>query len=373
MIRPGDKNHDSDIGHVPPVQRNVAVVGRAEVTNPAQPGPGGNDGRVADVFAYNHPGLKKKERSYAYLSAFYEPVCKQTGVHVVDINDLSNPFEVTGSDIPATDGNYVGEGVQVIRIGSRDVLIFQNETCPGETPTGPTGGIDLWDVTNPLAPTVIAQHQGDNADAGPGSANTVHSFYAWHDQADNKTYAVLVDNEEFTDVDIVDISNPGAPVLVNDTLDLVELFGVELLDVTDPTPGNVTLIQETDYEQLDPERLARGHEISPEGNAHQSEMSPDLGFLLATDEDFTPYRQVATLEDGTVVRAGSGSDTPQVTPGNPFSTPDTVFLGRGCDVDGALLTASQTGATTGVVERGSAPSPRRSPTSRTPATAAPSW
>lgn len=82
-------------------------------------------------------------------------------------------------------------------------------------------------------------------------------------------------------------------------------------------------------------------------------MSPDLGFLLATDEDFTPYRQVATLEDGTVVRAGSGSDTPQVTPGNPFSTPDTVFLGRGCDVDGALLTASQTGATTGVVERGS--------------------
>ena len=34
--------------------------------------------------------------------------------------------------------------------------------------------------------------------------------------------------------------------------------GYVLLDVTDPTPGNVTLIAESDFEELDPERLARG-------------------------------------------------------------------------------------------------------------------
>ena len=41
-----------------------------------------------------------------------------------------------------------------------------------------------------------------------------------------RAYAVLVDNEEATDVDIMDITDPRAPVLVNDTLDLVDLFGV---------------------------------------------------------------------------------------------------------------------------------------------------
>jgi hypothetical protein len=88
--------------------------------------------------------------------------------------------------------------------------------------------------------------------------------------------------------------------MVNDTLDLVELFGVDqgqpaylqsvfshdmsvvkvgqryvmhmsywdggyvLLDVTDPRPGQVSLIAESDYALLDEERLlARGQEIAP--------------------------------------------------------------------------------------------------------------
>ena len=33
---------------------------------------------------------------------------------------------------------------------------------------------------------------------------------------------MLVDDEEFTDVDILDITDPRNPVLVNDTLDLDE-------------------------------------------------------------------------------------------------------------------------------------------------------
>jgi hypothetical protein len=127
---------------------------------------------------------------------------------------------------------------------------------------------------------------------------------------------VLVDNEEFTDVDIMDITDPANPVMVNDTLDLWDLFGVQqeqpsnltsvfnhdmmvyrkgeryimnvnywdggyvLLDVTDPTPGNITLIAESDYADLDEERLARSrvHRSSPRARAtrHRSRRTPRL-------------------------------------------------------------------------------------------------
>lgn len=125
-------------------------------------------------------------------------------------------------------------------------------------------------------------------------------MYAWSEKngRDQKTYVALVDNDELADVDM-DISDPANPVMVNDTLDLVALVDVDqespenltsifshdmtvvkvgkryvmnvnywdggyvLLDVTHPTPGNVTLIAESDFGQLDEERLKRGEEISP--------------------------------------------------------------------------------------------------------------
>ena len=143
---------------------------------------------------------------------------------------------------------------------------------------------------------------------------------------------MLVDDEELTDIDILEITDPRNPQLINDTLNLDEPpFDVDQasprnltssfshdmvvkrigqryvmsmsywdggyvqLDVTDPTPGNVSLIAESDFAELDEERLARGQQISPEGNAHQSELSPDNRFLVATDEDFNPFRLVATI------------------------------------------------------------------------------
>ncbi len=401
---------DPERGFLPARQENVTLVGEEAVTNPD--GSGDVEGRVTDVFAFDHPDLAAGEQSYAYLGAFFQfddegtRSCDSTGVHVMDINDLENPTEVLDSFIPADPNNYVGEGVQVIRIGDRDVLIHQNETCDTTTEdrTTPEGGISLWDVTNPLAPESITAHVGDTT-VGEGeaplpndqSARTVHSFYAWQPDADT-TYAVLVDNEELTDVDILDISDPENPVLINDTLDLDDQFGVSqeepdnltqvfshdfdvvqapdgrwilianywdggyvLLDVTDPTPGNVTLIQETDFEQLDPERLERGQEVAPEGNAHQAELSPDLEFLVGTDEDFGPFRQFATLDDGTEFLAGSGDGTTQVTPEEGFDTAtfreesgsdaDLVFLGRGCDADGGVIPPAET-STVALIERG---------------------
>jgi hypothetical protein len=182
----------------------------------------------------------------------------------------------------------------------------------------------------------------------------------------------------------MDITDPRNPVMVNDTLDLVELFGVDqatpdnltsifshdmmvykhgrryvmtmsywdggyvLLDVTNPAAGQVSLITESDYAQLDEERLARGQQISPEGNAHQNELSPDHRYMLATDEDFNPYRTLGTIESGPysgqTYGLSSGSDTPPVTPANPISGPVT-FVGDAC----AALPA---GDGTALVERG---------------------
>jgi hypothetical protein len=365
-----DKQHDGDGGHLPARNDNVTLVGKAAIEHPL----GGDvTGRVADVFAHG---------DYAYLTAFNSPTCNAGGVHVMDISDLANPVEVPDAFLPTTAGSYAGEGLQVIRIGERDVLIHQNETCTdahAPAPGTPRGGINLWDVTDPRNAEPLAMHAGDYTAGGTSTpkpyASTVHSVYAWHNDFDGRTYAVLVDNEEWEDVDIMDISDPTAPVMVNDTLDLVDQFGVGqdspsgltsifnhdmmvykvgsryvmnvnywdggyvLLDVTDPRPGQVSLIAESDYAALDEERLKRGHEISPEGNAHQSELSPDGRFLIGTDEDFAPYRGVATITSGehagTQYTTASASDTPPIT--SASSVEGTVVpVGLACDADGPL-------------------------------------
>ena len=374
----GMKQHESDGGHLPPVNQNVDLVGKAEVTNPSGDG---NDGRVADVFGYG---------DYAYLNAFREPTCLQAGVHVIDIHDPANPFEVTSAFIPTTIGNYAGEGIQVIPMSNAfftgDLLIHQNETCPaGPPPVQPNvGGISLWDVSDPTTPSPVTLHTGDLAGGISASANQTHSMYAWTNVFDNRTYVSLIDDEELTDIDILDITDPYSPILVNDTLDLEALFDVDqetptnlrsvfshdmdvqkvgnryvmnmnywdggyvLLDVTDPRPGMVSLIAESDYAALDEERLARGHEISPEGNSHQSELSPNRKFLIGTDEDFNPYRVVATITSGLYTGTGytatSASATPPIDADTSVSGTPT-YLGEAC---GAL--APGTGIA--LVERG---------------------
>lgn len=375
-----DKQHDGEDGHLPPVNNNVTLVGKAEVTNPSG---AGNTGRVADVFAFG---------DYAYLNAFAEPTCEAGGVHVVDISDLANPVELTDAFIPTSAGSFAGEGIQVVRYRGNpnfngDLLIHQNETC-GE-PTDPTqsGGISLWNVTDPTNPQPITLHTGDftNPEGGLDPApNDTHSMRHWYDSQDKKHYVVLVDDEEFTDLDILDITDPFNPVLVNDTLDLVELFGVDqeepanltsifshdmmiekvggryimnvnywdggyvLLDVTDPTPGNVQLVAESDYALLDEQRLERGEEISPEGNGHQSELSPNNKFLIGTDEDFNPFRVSATIDTGsfagTEFAATQASDTPSLDADTTISGP-TTFVGEACE-------PLEAGAGTALVERG---------------------
>lgn len=380
VARPGDLQHGTMEGHLPPVRRNVTLVGKAAVTNPSG---AGNEGRVADVFAHG---------DHAYLTAFREPTCEQAGVHVMDISDPAAPFELTDAFIPTTVGSYAGEGIQVIPMDNQhfrgDLLIHQNETCPaGPAPPDvmQKGGISMWDVTDPTDPQPVKRHAGDlvgGLDAGP---NQTHSMRAWTNVFDKRTYVALVDDEELTDVDILDITDPFHPVLVNDDLNLDEPpFDVDqatppnltasfshdmmvqkvgqryvmnvnywdggyvLLDVTDPREDRVQLIADSDYPALDEERLARGHAISPEGNAHQSELSPNKKFLLATDEDFNPYRVVATITSGPYAGTGYTATSASATP--PVDADTTIdgvptYVGLAC-------TSLPAGTGIALVERG---------------------
>lgn len=364
---PGYKQHGEVSGHLPAVNRDMRVVGAATVSNPS--GAESGRGRVADVSAYG---------DYAYLTSFRTDNCLGGGAWVVDMSDPKNPVE--DEFLPTTPGNYAGEGSQVFTpkygpYAGKQLFLHQNETCDAEIaaeakPDGPNlGGINIWDVTDADARTLLVEHAGDYSDGEETRENptSVHSMFAWNSFVDEKVYAVLVDNEEAADVDILDITDPTAPVMVNDSLDLASKFGVAqenpdnltsvfnhdmtvkrvggryvmnvnywdggyvLLDVTDPTPDGVSLIAESDFAALDEERLARGEEISPEGNAHQSEFSRNNKVLVGTDEDFNPYRVFASITsgefDGYEFSAASASDTPALTPETSISgTPTNVGL-----------------------------------------------
>lgn len=88
----------------------------------------------------------------------------------------------------------------------------------------------------------------------------------------------------------------------------------------------------------------------PEGNAHQAEFSADDKYILAADEDFSPYSLTSTYGSGTAFDANSGGGTVQLTPDTKLSGP-TVFAGRACPGDAAVPAATAAGQVA-VVERG---------------------
>ena len=158
-----------------------------------------------------------------------------------------------------------------------------------------------------------------------------HSAFSWQvdgdprTNADNKAYTVFVDNQEQggEDVDILDITNPRAPVFINE------------FSLTAPAGGSSGFRRQRAparhgrREDRQPVRAARvllgrrlrpgrchgpawrraGHADSdflvndplsrhfspPEGNAHQAEFSHDKQFVVAADEDFSPYRLVTDI------------------------------------------------------------------------------
>ncbi len=114
-----------------------------------------------------------------------------------------------------------------------DILVTNNEKCNARAGFG---GMNIYDVTNPEHPTPLAEGFGDTSvgalttpanGAGKKAAHQTHSVFAW--DAGSKAYAVMVDNEEAYDVDIVDITDPKKPVLIAE-YDLAERFPQILQD-----------------------------------------------------------------------------------------------------------------------------------------------
>jgi len=349
--------HAGSGGHLPASKENVNLVSKLQLTN--------KDGHIADV------GVHK---GYAYLAGYWEPDCKQGGMYVADIKDPANPQKV--SFIGTSKGSYVGEGSQTVTITtpkfSGDLLAFNNEIC-NEVPQA-NGGMTLVDVSNPAEPKKLVQHAGD-IDPATGKAHQIHSVFIW--DAGDKAYAVIVDDEEAADVDIMDITDPRKPVMVRE-YDLAKEFpqilqstpdnltqvflhdmivkeiggrqimlasywdaGYVKLDVTDP--ANATYVGDSDYATVDPELLEQtGISAPPEGNGHQAEFTRDNEFVIATDEDFSPTFLNGTTDDGTEFTGGQGSGTPQIGIGEEL-TGTTVYGGRACNGDAAVPAAPAVG------------------------------
>jgi hypothetical protein len=379
------QQHDGTDQHLPPTQQNIDLVSRLEMNTPQElrttefpeaviPG------QIADVAVY---------KNFAYLMSWNEPSCQRGGTFVVDINDPANPQQV--GFIPAMieeDGSrarYHGEGAHVITLDTPsfqgDVLAVNNEPyfnsdCAPPDPAG-FGGFDLYDVSDPRNPQVLVQGAGDFEDGGQTfeTANSSHSIFIWQGD-DRRAFAVIVDNVEGTDVDIFDISDPTNPQFIaeydldeylqtTEGVDIIDEGGIGgeadvflhdmvvkkmgdrqvmladywdagyvTLDVTNPE--DISYIGDSHYDDPDP---LTGREPQ-EGNGHQGEFSHDNRFILAADEDFSPYRP-GTFEISGGQFAGTYPSNPIGGGASPAFLPDdvmngpTAYVGYACpDPDG---------------------------------------
>ena len=274
--------------------------------------------------------------------------CKYNGVHVVDI---AEPGDARGGRL------HPGEGRQLLRArASRrststrpafngDILVSNNEKCKDKAGFG---GMNIYDVTKPPIRRRSPRASATRPSRGQGkkAANEIHSVFAW--DAGDKAYAVIVDNEEGPDVDIIDITNPkkaearspsttwtrcsrrssrqrrrsSIEVFHHDMIVkkidgrqimLGLLLGRRLRDARRrPTRRTPIYIGDTRLHEPRPRGGARaGSAVPPEGNAHQSEFTHDNAYLIAADEDFNPYAVVRAQRrrrHGTCTRR-QGSDT----------------------------------------------------------------
>lgn len=341
---------------------NIELVGKVRVHDAA-------DDRVADVGALGN---------YAYLGAYAQADCAgpegggpDGGVYVIDISDPAAPREV--GFIKAHQDTYVSEGVQALRISTAkytgDILVLNNEGCGKNY----KAGLSIWNINNPLKPFKLSENVGDfttsDSPNRPHDANQIHSAFAW--DAGSKAYAVIVDDDEAKDVDIMDITDPRKPVLIaeynaiedfplsSDRANGAEVFlhdmvvkeiggrfymllsywdaGWIVLDVTDPL--NPVYKGDTDYLFPDPVvKKTLGIELSSEGNGHQAEWSYDSKYIIGTDEDFSPFRAKFAIASGTNAgeyTAGEFGFTKQIA----FTLADgklngpTIFGGYGCSAD----------------------------------------
>ena len=318
-------------------------------------------------------------KNYAYLAKWGATDCggpetggqgsPDGGAYVIDISDLSNPKEV--GFIATNQDTLVGEGMQGLTLStsafSGDVLLMNHEGCGKNF----KGGFSIWDISNPLKPKKLSEHFGDTTINGgkatPQDVNTYHSVFGWTSADGKRAFLVATDNEEGSDVDIYEITNPKKPVQLTEldlndfdvmqpSLGLTDSFlhdmvvkrignrdimllsywdgGYVTLDVSNPAAP--VFLSDTDYPAIDPELLESADiSLPPEGNGHQGEFTLDSQFAITTDEDFGPYRttpfKIPSLqrEYGTASTGGGAPVT--ILPDQTLNGP-VVYGGYGCPV-----------------------------------------
>jgi hypothetical protein len=330
---PEGKNHLTGTGAF----GKLEFLGKADVTD--------TPNTVADV-AVDPNG------EVAYLANWGDPNCAtanseaggqnspDAGAWVIDISDIESLPAATPQDfadmpvigfIPHSQDSRPGEGMQALEISTKffdgTMLVMNNEQCGKNG----KGGVSLYDVSDPSKPKKLSEHFGDR---NPGDTNEIHSSFAW--DVGDRAYVVMTDNAEATDVDILDITNPSRPRLIADLnlneycepalgrIDQPELGlsesslhdmivkqidgdwimllsywdgGYVRMNVNDP--ANPVCLDDTDFTNPDPELLeSAGISLPPEGNGHQSEFTIDNRFFIGTDEDFSPYRAIFTIDTG---------------------------------------------------------------------------
>jgi PA domain/LVIVD repeat len=357
----GGHQHGGVGGHLPGSSANVELIGQVTIE-------GVTPGQIADVGTLG---------DFAYLAKFDDGTCEETiagggeyvgGAYVVDISNPRHPQEV--GFIATANGSFTGEGVQALPIKTKhfrgDILVLNSEIC-GISGTQ-IGGFSLFDITNPLAPVTLVQGAGDTDPGGSlSTANQIHSAFAW--QQGKKAYVVIVDDEELTDVDIFDITDPRNPVQIAETglpdwpdaqeplalgdttffhdvvvkkvrgnwLMLLSYWdaGYIILNVNDPS--NPVFVGDTDFTDPDPETGLS----PPEGNGHQAEFDRKSKFFISTDEDFSPERLldpgfITDIGDypGGIFGFGQALSGPSGLPDATVNGP-VVFGGYGCSDDTA--------------------------------------
>lgn len=348
IVGPVGMQHGDDDAHLPASNENMKLVSKLRLTDQA--------GGIADV-SYH--------KGFAYVAA-WTPECPNGGVHIVNVRKPRNPRKVAFAASPETD--RPGEGVHVMSVNTRkfkgDLLVTNNEAC--DSTAGGAGGINLYDVTNPRKPKTLALGVGDTDPNDPEAEpwptpNDVHSVQLF--QKGRKAYAVLTDNFELLDVDIMDVSNPRKPKLIvetglgdwpeaQDNLAFGDFAfhhdmwvkkivghwyllasywdaGYIVLNIDDPK--NPQYVNDSDFPETDP---LTGFS-PPEGNAHQATWSRNNKWILGTDEDFSPYRPVFDITTGP--NAGEypagefGWTIPMATNfADGMMNGPTVFGGRAC-------------------------------------------
>jgi len=358
--------HGTDEGHLLGTGDwgKIELVGQLEVTQTPD--------LVADVAAYGN---------YAYLANWGEADCSgpekggvntpDAGAWVIDISDPANPKKVNFIAMPQD--TRPGEGMQVTHIETSkftgDILVMNAEACGKNY----KGGFMLYDVSNPLKPVKLKEGFGERTGS---DAHQTHSAFVW--QSGANAYLVTQDEEDLSDVDIFDITNPRRPRMVSE-LDLNDYDvaqpalnladsnlhdmtvkcmedgayagkcimiasywdgGYVLLDVTDP--ANPEFLGDTDFAPIDPELFEQtGIALTPEGNAHQAEFTADNRFFIGTDEDFSPYRARLTTDDGGVYDAGEFGWTVPINELYGTLNGPTIYGGYGCPADrGSIPDAS---------------------------------